>query len=93
MRCVCCNNKLTENELTRKYPNSNNFTDTCNICWDLTGRSEGVLYSREGRVSTYYKIPDDELKFGHSFGMDAYGDNPVKQVAETGFIGVDEQYL
>lgn len=93
MRCRCCNNKLSENELTRKYSSTGEFTDTCNICWDLTGRQEGVLYNKDGGVDSYYKIPDNELDFGSAFGMDALGDNPIKQISESGFISMDEQYI
>ena len=91
-RCICCNKVLTKNELTRKYV-SGEFTDTCGICWDLTGRSEGVEYTKGCNTPSYYKIPDEELKFGYAFGMDELGANPEVTIAEKGVLEVDLNYL
>lgn len=32
MRCYCCNNILTTQEATRRFKESNSFTDMCTKC-------------------------------------------------------------
>lgn len=33
MRCICCNNMLSDYESTRRHGKTNEFLDTCNQCF------------------------------------------------------------
>lgn len=39
MRCVICNEGLSDFEATRKYADSNKFVDMCNHCYSYVKRS------------------------------------------------------
>lgn len=39
MRCVICNEGLTDFEATRKYADTNDFVDMCNHCYSYVKRN------------------------------------------------------
>ena len=50
MRCVICNEGLTDFEATRKYADTNEFVDMCNHCYSYVKRNIHTTEKQEYNI-------------------------------------------
>jgi|DEB0MinimDraft_3_1074331.scaffolds.fasta_scaffold60493_2 hypothetical protein len=78
MRCISCDEALTEFESTRRYAETNEFVDLCSKCFnevdgDFLTIERADLKHGNDEGYTYYGVEElnfDNLKFTNDFSED-----------------------
>jgi hypothetical protein len=60
MRCLSCNQRLSDQESVRKYANSNSFIDLCNRCFSTV--SDDIPDIEEGDFPSEWPEEDEGVE-------------------------------